>query len=496
MLMLKEMDASLRLMVALLVLSGIFISIATILLPYLLGGDLGLGELDGMERLGSFSVQGLPPNVAPADSPYVAELAVSTPSLEEADSVRLRIFGEGRELGEMDCLEGMESWEGLTQLECNASIPYNYQNAESYKIYAVLESGGEEYAYGPLEVRADWSAYERNFWDFSGGTFLCAGAAFLLLVIPLALAAWWIAGRTKHAEAYPGEYSLASLFSPFSVKRGIGERVHAAMVSPYFWGLEMLGILIVISYMMLEGEVWKSWTALAAFGISGLIAFIVPFLWCFAWWYADYKEREPLRVLVTLFLWGMLAALMAIGINSLTGVLFGLLGVGFFTAFFVAPLVEEFFKGSGLLIFAGHHEFNSVEDGIVFGFTIGMGFAFIENWIYLMQNPMGADMLGWLSLFLLRSIVFSANHGLFTAITGAVIGYLIERKFAFPALGLLIGVPVAAFFHAMHNSGEMIITLLGGGGVLLYCCVFIPLFDYGGLILLAALFLRAILRNR
>lgn len=494
--MLKEMDAGLRVLVALLVLSGILISMATIILPYLLGGDLGLGELDGMERIGSFHVEGLPPNAAPADSPYVAVLAVSTPRLEGTDSVKLRIFGEGRELGEIDCLEDMESWEGITQLECNATIPYNYQNAEGYKIYAVLEREGGEYAYGPLGMRADWGEYEKSFWGFSWGTVLCAGAAFLFLVIPLALAAWWISGRTKHEEEYPGEYSLASLFSPFSINRKIGEKVHAAMVSPYFWSLEMLGILIVLSYMMLEGEVWKSWTAMAAFAISGLIAFIVPFLWCFAWWYADYKEREPLRVLVTLFLWGMLAALMAIGINSIMGVLFGLLGVGFFTAFLVAPLVEETFKGSGLLIFAGHHEFNSVEDGIVFGFTIGMGFAFIENWLYLIQNPMGADMFGWLFLFLLRSIVFSANHGVYTAITGAIIGYLIERKFAFPALGLLIGVPVAAFFHAMHNSGEMIIALLGVGGVLLYCCVFIPLFDYGGLILLGLLFLRAILGKK
>ncbi|MFA5412456.1 MAG: PrsW family intramembrane metalloprotease [Candidatus Micrarchaeia archaeon] len=494
--MLKEMDAGLRVLVALLVLSGIFISVGTLFLSYLLGGDLGLGELDGMARMGSFSMEGLPPNAAPDDSPYVAAIVVRTPALEETDSVKLRIFGEGKELGEIDCLEGMESWEGLTQLECNASIPYNYQNSEGYKVYAVLESGDGEFAYGPVAVQADWGAYESSFWDFSGGTFLCTGAAFLLLVIPLALAAWWISGRTKHEEEYRGEYSLASLFSPFSVSEKMGDRVHAAMVSPYFWSLEMLGIFIVISYMALEGGVWKSWTAVAAFAISGLIAFIVPFLWCFAWWYADYKEREPLRVLVTLFLWGMLAALMAIGINSLMGLLFGLIGVGFFTSFLVAPLVEESFKGSGLLIFAGHHEFNSVEDGIVFGFTIGMGFAFIENWIYLIQNPMGADIFGWLLLFLLRSIVFSANHGLYAAITGAVIGYFIEKKFAFPSLGLLIGVPAAAFFHAMHNSGEMIITLLGGGGILLYCCVLIPLFDYGGLILLVALFLRAMLGKK
>ncbi|NYZ60579.1 PrsW family intramembrane metalloprotease [Candidatus Micrarchaeota archaeon] len=494
--MLKEINAALPIFVALLVVSGILVSLAIIILPILLGEDLGLEELDAMGRAQEFRAEGLPAYASPDDSPYVAPLRVVTPPLTETDSLVLRIFGEGKELGEIDCLGEMESWEGITELECNATIPYNYQNSENYKLYAVLTREEGEYGYGPLEVRADWGAYENNFWSFAGNTLFCVGGAFLLLVVPLSLAAWWIVSRTKHEEAYEGEYSLPSLLSPFSIKRKMQEKVHAAMVSPYFWGVELLGILIVIFYMAVAGEVWKSWTAMAAFIMSGLIAFVVPFLWCFIWWYADYKEREPLRVLVTLFLWGMLAALMAIGINTVMGIIFGLVGLGFFTAFLVAPPVEEFFKGSGLLIFANHHEFNSIEDGIVFGFTIGMGFAFIENWIYLLGNPMGADVWSWLFLFLLRSIVFSANHGLYTAITGATIGYLIEKKFEFPALGLLIGVPIAALFHAMHNSGELMITLLGGAGVLLYCCVLIPFFDYGGLLLLIILFLRAVTRAR
>lgn len=494
--MLDGLNRALPVFAALLVVSGILLSLVIIILPILVGEGLGLEELESMERMQEFRAEGLPAYASPEDSPYVAPLRVATPPLTETDSLVLRVFGEGRELAEIDCLGEMEGWEGISELGCNATIPYNYQNSENYKLYAVLTRESSEYAYGPLEVRADWGAYEDNFWGFTGNTLFCAGGAFILLVVPLALVAWWIVKRTKHKEAYGGEYSMSTLLSPFSTKRKMHEKVHAAMISPYFWAVELLGILIVIFYMAVAGEIWKSWTALAAFLMSGLIAFVVPFLWCFVWWYADYREREPLRVLVTLFLWGMLAALMAIGINSAMGLIFGLAGLGFFTAFLVAPPVEEFFKGSGLLIFANHHEFNSVEDGIVFGFTIGMGFAFIENWIYLLGNPMGADPWSWLALFLLRSIMFSANHGLYTAITGATMGYLIEKRFGFPALGLLAGVPIAAIFHAMHNSGEMIITLLGGAGIFLYCCVLIPFFDYGGLLLLIVLFLRAVTRAR
>jgi len=77
-----------------------------------------------------------------------------------------------------------------------------------------------------------------------------------------------------------------------------------------------------------------------------------------------------------------------------------------------------------------------------------------------------------------------------------VIGYLIEKGFKAPVLGIFVGVPIAAFFHAMHNSGEMLISFLGAGGILVYCCFLIPIFDYGGLILLVALFVRAVLRKR
>jgi RsiW-degrading membrane proteinase PrsW (M82 family) len=299
----------------------------------------------------------------------------------------------------------------------------------------------------------------------------------------------------KHDGAAQDEYSFASLLNPLRAGKTM-QKFHAFLVSPYFWAFELVGIALILLYVALAGQAWKSTTALIAFVFSGLAAFIVPLLWCAAWWYADFREREPLRIVVTFFLWGMLAALMAIGLNSIADVAPGVFGLGVLATFLVAPLLEEFYKGSGLCLLSEHHEFDSVEDGIAFGFVIGMGFSFIENWIYFMGNPLGSDTLGWLFLFLMRSVLFSANHGLYTAITGGVIGYLIERKFRAPGLGILVGLPIAAFFHAMHNSGPAIISLLGIGGVLIYCCFLIPIFDYGGFIVLVLFFIRAIIRQR
>jgi RsiW-degrading membrane proteinase PrsW (M82 family) len=426
-------------------------------------------------------------------------VTVHTPPLEENDVVVLRVYAGGRELYYTDCLQdygSTEEYAGLVEFRCETALPYEYERGSTYRMYGVFTRAGEEYASGPLVLDADWRSYEASFLDFSwlmGGSLL---VAYLFVMLPVALIGLRIASSLKHREEVDGEYSLSSLLNPLRGAKTLLQAFHALLLSPYFWAFEAIGIGIILLYMALAAEPWKSTTASVAFIFSGLAALIIPFLWCAAWWYADYREREPLRLLVTLFLWGMLAALMAIGINTISDAFLGAFGLGVVGLFLVAPVIEELFKGSGLCLISEHHEYDSVEDGMVFGFVIGMGFSFIENWIYFLGNPLGSDTAGWFVLFLLRSIFFSANHGFYTAITGAFIGWLREARYGAPAFGILAGWPIAAFFHAVHNSGAAIMALLGAGGAVIYCCFLIPVFDYGGFVLLVALFARSLLRKR
>jgi len=482
-------------------LLGIVLSIGTLLLPGLLGAGLDLKELQSADHSPAFQLlQGaIPASVSPDASPYEINLTINTPYLEKDDELKLHVFSEGRDLKDTDCLESFDSYDNYStsgSFTCTAVIPYGYISSQDYEIYASLSGEGKEYASGPIQIHADWSTYESNFWGFSTILAILIGAVYLFILLPLSFIVLGMASHLKHANSVEGEYSLRSLLNPFAVGKTLMDKINSFIISPYFWAIESIGILIIIFYLAIFAGIWKSGTALSAFLFSGLLAFIIPFLWVLAWWYADYREREPLRIIITFFLWGMLAALMAIGFNTLTGVIFEVIGLGFLSSFLLAPPTEEFFKGSGICLLSEHHEFDSIEDGLVYGFVIGMGFSFIEDWLYMLNNPMGSDIWSWLGLFFLRSILFSSNHGLYTAITGGVIGFLIERRFKAPALGLLIGVPIAAFFHAMHNSGEMLGTLLGGGGLLVYCCLLIPFFDYGGLIFLVLFFIYALLRKR
>ncbi len=490
-----------RVFVILLMMSaaaGMALSIAALFIPELPGFPDDLGRMEEMPHLSGLSISG-GGAISPPDSPHAVNITIRTPPLEEADLLFLEIYAGDKHLGYVDCLEGADStldYPGLTEIGCPAYLPYDYEPGTKYSVFAVLTRQGKEYSSGPALFDADWQSYEEAFRGVSSLMAISIAIAYIFILLPVALIVFSTAMRTRHRTLETDEYSIRSMLSPLTFGRTMLQKFHALLLSPYFWALEAAGIMVILLYMAIASSMWKSDTAFIAFIFSGLMALIIPLLWIAAWWYADYREREPLRVIFTLFLWGMLSALMAIGLNTVAGALLALLGIGFVGSFLVAPLAEESYKGAGLSLLSEHHEFDSVEDGIVFGFTIGMGFSFIENWIYFIGNPMGSDIAGWFVLFLMRSIFFSANHGLYTAISGALMGYFIERKFSAPALSLLIAIPLAALFHAMHNSGEMLITVLGAGGLLIYCCFLIPLFDYGGFILLMLLFIRSVIRKK
>ncbi|MFH1785438.1 MAG: PrsW family intramembrane metalloprotease [Candidatus Micrarchaeota archaeon] len=468
---------------------------------------LGLSMVLGPETIDTistihhpdFSIQPINIPLSISDSPHEINLTLKTPKLTSTSLLYLKIYANGKSINEIDCLEEFyetSDYVGLTKVDCIAYIPYNYEGKGNYEVFAILEQNGKEYSTDPLSFVLDWSDYEVNFWEFSTIAFFLLVGVYVAIIVPVVLLILKIASETKHKLSFPGEYSLRSLLHPFANTSTILQKFYSLITSPYFWAFEFIGIIFILSYMVMSAEAWKSLPALTGFVISGMAAFFIPFLWCAAWWYVDFKEREPVRILITLFLWGMLSALMAIGINTLAGVLFGILGLGFLSSFLVAPIIEEGYKGSGLSLLSEHHEYDSIEDGIVYGFVIGMGFAFIEDWIYFLNNPMGSDIIGWVVLFILRSIVFSANHGFYTAITGAVIAFFIIRGFRAPGLGILIGMPIAALFHAMHNSVSILTALFGVGGVLLYCCFLVPIFDYGGVLLIFILFLKAIFTKK
>lgn len=201
--------------------------------------------------------------------------------------------------------------------------------------------------------------------------------------------------------------------------------------------------------------------------VSALLA-LVPLLICLIglrW--VDRWDPEPLPWVAFALLWGA-------GIATLGSVLVEMLvGEGAQLSdeaqtVWVAPVVEESFKGLGVLVLllVARRWFLGPVDGIVYGGLIGAGLAFSENILYL-TDSMGDGSLGL--TWLLRGLLSPFAHVLFTAWTGAAVGWASERRRSLILPAWLGGLCLAIVAHALWNglaSGWFFGNFLVGYGLL------------------------------
>ena len=173
----------------------------------------------------------------------------------------------------------------------------------------------------------------------------------------------------------------------------------------------------------------------------------------------DLYEREELKYVIPVFLWGFtVAAGVSLVFNTLfLATLSAVVSVqtaDFFTAVFVAPVVEECTKGVALLIAfvvasivslrRGGLEFSGVMDGIVYGSAVGFGFSIAEDILYLYE--FGGE------TFVARRLFGGFNHAAFTSLTGIGIGLVPWVRFSsLKVLLPVLGLAGAILLHATFN---------------------------------------------
>ncbi len=186
----------------------------------------------------------------------------------------------------------------------------------------------------------------------------------------------------------------------------------------------------------------------------------------------DRFEKEPVLLLGGAFVWGMvIAAGGAFILNTAFGIgIYALTGsegaAEFGTTSIVAPIIEEGLKGLAVLIvfLMFRSEFDSVLDGIVYAAITAMGFAAIENTLYIYRNGyLENSWQGFWTLVVIRVILVGWMHPFFTSFTG--IGLAIARM-SRNTLVKIIAVPagyvVAVTAHAFHNTFSGLIGGFGG----------------------------------
>lgn len=184
----------------------------------------------------------------------------------------------------------------------------------------------------------------------------------------------------------------------------------------------------------------------------------------------DRWEPEPPRLLIFAFLWGAgLATTVAYFFNTAFGAIFGQ-GA---SAVVSAPFIEEIGKGSFLLLMLTgrrRKEMNSLTDCLIYAGMAAVGFAWLEDVLYLIQNP---DAFG--SVAVLRLVFSPFAHPLFTSVTAIGVFYSMRQRSTGGKVGLIIaGFLGAMLLHAAWNGSTAFGD--GMGFIIGYFLVGVPLF--------------------
>lgn len=210
----------------------------------------------------------------------------------------------------------------------------------------------------------------------------------------------------------------------------------------------------------------------------------------------ELRQREPMSVVFLALLYGgtgafgislLLESLTAFGLFADTGVLnrylWGPEGPSpelelFLLAVVIAPIVEETIKALG--VFAFRRRMTEVENGMIYGAAVGLGFAAAENVIYF-----GDALLSGLEVFLitaiLRTLTSTVLHASATAVSGYGIGmYLLLREQGGRAHWIQY-LLIAMAMHAAFNFFAIISAILPMGTMEIYVLGLLGSFAIAGI---------------
>jgi RsiW-degrading membrane proteinase PrsW (M82 family) len=151
---------------------------------------------------------------------------------------------------------------------------------------------------------------------------------------------------------------------------------------------------------------------------------VAPVIWLMRYIYKrDKYEKEPKGMLIKAFIFGILAIPMdLIVVGIINSIWKG--SLVFYSAFWEAGIPEEFCKWSMfMLIIWRNKNFNEFFDGIVYASFISLGFACVENIMYVFG---AGSFFGSIGISLTRALLSVPGHFLFGVLMGY---YLALAKF-------------------------------------------------------------------
>jgi len=232
----------------------------------------------------------------------------------------------------------------------------------------------------------------------------------------------------------------------------------------------LLAVVILLSQFVLGGlgavtnPVIGTFTILSAVPAFALAVYVYR---------TDVTTREPLELLVATFVLGVLFASFAGIANTEIGPVVKQVGSGFGVLpvlgtvlyyFVIVGPVEEAVKLLSVRLIAYRSDrFDAVVDGAVYGAVAGLGFATIENALYITQNTAAtvsaANALTEAGSITATRSLAGPGHVIYSAFAGYYLGLAkLNRENAGPTV--IKGLVLASVIHASYNTLANVVPAL------------------------------------
>ena len=247
-------------------------------------------------------------------------------------------------------------------------------------------------------------------------------------------------GSTAHLIA---PSTLFQTPSPTSIQHHLVHNTSPLEVPPikHLWIIFILGT-IISTLCMLPLLFNSSLFSILIFILIAIPAWLIGFSTpVFAWW-ATSNEYFGLKTTKRQGEWmliaGMLSTFPALIINSiLSPIIITFLGISMdgveslgygMILFLSAPIGEELSKAAAILFLSRF--IDSPKRGFQIGFSVGLGFALLENMSYILSSIVVGEgaAISFILTTVLRAIGSIPGHATWTAITGFAIGHYITEK--------------------------------------------------------------------
>lgn len=213
--------------------------------------------------------------------------------------------------------------------------------------------------------------------------------------------------------------AIRNLIFPKTKMKNVKHEAGFILLHPLFWVLSLsISSLFIVSFIFTVRDLNLVFEWLFfSFILIVFSAVIFPLIV----WYTNKKYIETLKYIIGGISFGSIAAVFAYFLNTLINIFlqsFTGFEMGVILIFIIAPIIEEFLKVTGIYILAERKRFNDIFDGIATGFSIGCGFALLENIFYIITRiPFFS-----FEILIFRTFYNTLAHASFSTFGGIIIG--------------------------------------------------------------------------